>query len=193
MIGYELVDVYDNVLEPEAAKLIDGLVRNCDWRFDYSSHSGKPNKHWHIFCGHNTEEITDLGFDWLLPIWEAAKHKYDFEEKYHITKFKRLYMNAHTHGIEPHIHRDDGDVTMIYYPRMDWHNEWGGGTIVLDEEYNVEKHVTYKGNRLMVFPAHCMHQAQPVSRQCFQLRTCIVFKTVVDGGNPERLNHYGKN
>ena len=31
---------------------------------------------------------------------------------------RRVYMNAHTHGMEPHIHRDDGDLTMIYYPRM---------------------------------------------------------------------------
>ena len=33
---------------------------------------------------------------------------------------ERMYLNAHTHGIEPHPHIDDGDYTIIYYPRMDW-------------------------------------------------------------------------
>jgi len=190
MMGYQLVDVYDNVVEDHVAELIDNRIRECEWKFDYHSHSGKPNKHWHIFCGHNEEEIKELGYDWLLPIWESAKRKFDFEDKYKVDSFVRLYMNAHTHGIEPHIHRDDGDFTMIYYPRLDWKPEWNGGTIVYDEQHEVERHVMYKGNRLMAFPAHCMHQAQPVNRECFQLRTCVVFKTKVMDANPERLNAY---
>ena len=190
MMGYQLVDIYDDVCEPHVAELIDNQIRQCEWKFDYHSQTGKPNKHWHIFCGHDEEEIKKLGYDWLLPIWESAKRKFDFEEKYKVDSFVRLYMNAHTHGIEPHIHRDDGDFTMIYYPRLDWKPEWNGGTVVYDEQHEVERHVMYKGNRLMAFPAHCMHQAMPVNRECFQLRTCVVFKTKVMGANPERLNAY---
>ena len=36
--------------------------------------------------------------------------------------------------------------------------------------------VEYKGNRLVVFDAYLPHQALPVSRECYQLRTCVVFK-----------------
>ena len=93
---------------------------------------------------------------------------------------ERAYLNAHTHGIEPHIHRDDGDMTFIYYPRMDWKNEWGGGTVIYDNDVqNITHHINYKGNRLIKFPANLPHQAQPVSRECYQLRTCVVFKTKV--------------
>ena len=42
---------------------------------------------------------------------------------------------------------------------------------------NVILHAGYKGNRIINFEANAMHQAQPVSRECYQLRTCIVFKT----------------
>jgi len=31
----------------------------------------------------------------------------------------RVYVNAHTHGIEPHLHLDYSNFTMIYYPRLD--------------------------------------------------------------------------
>ena len=42
---------------------------------------------------------------------------------------------------------------------------------------NVVLHIGYKGNRILSFRAKSLHQAQPVSRECYQLRTCIVFKT----------------
>jgi len=104
-------------------------------------------------------------------IWNQVKSKFPNHE------LERAYLNAHTHGIEPHIHRDDGDVTFIYYPRMDWQPKWGGGTSVFDENYNVILHAGYRGNRIMNFEANSLHQAQPVSRECYQLRTCVVFKT----------------
>ena len=64
---------------------------------------------------------------------------------------------------------------MIYYPRLDWQNHWGGGTVV--QETN--QHPTllqYEGNRLITFTANLLHQAQSVSRECYHLRTCVVFK-----------------
>ena len=90
--------------------------------------------------------------------------------KYKVTDYIRMYMNAHTHGIEPHLHVDDGDFTMIYYPRLDWKLEYGGGTLVDGQLLH------NFGNRLIVFDAYLPHMAMPVSRQCYQLRTCVVFK-----------------
>ena len=123
------------------------------------------------YDGEESEEIR------VFKTSDIAKNKYDFANKYKVTQFKRVYCNAHTHGIEPHIHRDDGDQTFIYYPRLDWKPEWGGGTSVFDEDKNVTHHFGYKGNRVISFKAGLMHQAQPVSRECYHLRTCIVFKT----------------
>ena len=85
-----------------------------------------------------------------------------------------MYMNAHTHGIEPHLHVDDGDFTMIYYPRLDWKLEYGGGTLVDG------KLLHNFGNRLIVFDAYLPHMAMPVSRQCYELRTCVVLKCNID-------------
>ena len=163
-----MVEYIDNFLEEHIAQLIDMQLREVSWKYDYDSVKGGSNKHWHIFLGHNVGEIGEF-----VPIWNQISNKYDYE-------MERAYLNAHTHGIEPHIHRDDGDVTFIYYPRMDWKNEWGGGTVIYDNEIsNITNHINYKGNRLIKFDAHLPHQAQPVSRECYQLRTCVVFKTKV--------------
>ena len=163
-----MIEYVDNFLEEHIAQLIDMQLREVSWKYDYDSVKGGSNKHWHIFLGHNVGEIGEY-----VPIWNQISNKFDYE-------MERAYLNAHTHGIEPHIHRDDGDVTFIYYPRMDWKNEWGGGTVIYDNEVsNITDHINYKGNRLIKFDAHLPHQAQPVSRECYQLRTCVVFKTKV--------------
>ena len=169
-----MIDIYDNVLEPHLAELIDLNLKQQTWKYDYHSQQGTPNKHWHVFCGHNPWEVTSNEYEWLMPIWDTAFAKYDFKKKYNVSEFKRLYLNAHTHGIEPHMHMDDGDFTMMYYPRLDWKMDWGGGTVV-DGQL-----VQNIGNRLIIFPAYAPHQAQPVSRQCYDLRTVVVFKTWVD-------------
>ena len=74
-------DIYDNVLEEHIAQLIDMEMKEISWTYDYRSHSDGINKHWHRLCGH--EEI-EPEYNFLSPIWETAKRKYDFENKYKV-------------------------------------------------------------------------------------------------------------
>jgi len=177
------LDIYDNVLEDHVAELIFLEMKEVYWKYDYAGTKGRENKHWHVLCGGSEEDLIENGYDWLLQLWQTIFYKYDFKNAYSIEQPKRIYMNAHTHGIEPHEHIDDGDFTMIYYPRLDWKKDWGGGTVVNGEL------VPYVGNRLIVFDAKAPHQAMPVSRQCYELRSVVVFKTFI-GGNIERLDFY---
>jgi len=179
-----MIDVYDDVLEEHNAILVDEEVKKLAWKYDYLSESGKPNKHWHILCGHNKEECDKSNFYWAHTIFNMFMDKLDFKSKYNVDNYIRIYCNAHTHGIEPHLHIDDGDFTMIYYPRMDWKNEWGGGTLVDDTL------VPYAGNKLVVFTASLPHKAMPVSRECYQLRTCVVFKCNVVDQAKETVEFY---
>ena len=176
--------IYDDVLEKHIAELIHLHMKEVHWKYDYHSLNGQINKHWHVYCGETENEVIKNGFDFVLPLWETAFHKYDFKNTYDVSVYKRIYLNAHTHGIEPHEHMDDGDFTMIYYPRLDWKKDWGGGTRVGEDL------VPYVGNRLIVFNARTPHQAMPVSRQCYELRSVIVFKTYIGAANDERLDFY---
>ena len=176
--------IYDDVLEDHFAEFLSLQMEMVHWKYDYKSDKKEINKHWHVFCGHDEEDVKTRGYEFVLPLWQTMMHKYDFKNVYYVESFKRLYMNAHTHGIEPHEHTDDGDFTMIYYPRLDWQKDWGGGTVVGGEL------VPYVGNRLIVFDAKTPHKAMPVSRECYELRTVIVFKTYVEGANLDRLDFY---
>ena len=187
-----ICQTYDNLLEPHVAEYIESEIRKVHWKYDYNSNKRIGiQSHWHVFCGKDETSVTQNGYDYLLPIWESAAYKLKLEEKYKIIGWKRLYMNAHTNGVEPHIHIDDGDFTMMYYPRLDWKPEWLGGTAIWDDQKkNIDRYCNYIGNRLLIFPAHNWHQAMPVSKYCFELRPVVVFKCFVKGDSVERLDFY---
>jgi len=194
-----VIDVYDDVMEPHVAELIDNEMKKMQWEYGHwKSDKKKEGYHWTRWAGKTEEEIIGNGFEWLLPIWETAKEKYNFVEKYRMEEYVRVYMNAHTFGIEPNIHYDDGDFTLIYYPRLDWKPEWGGGTFIYDADdqlakvhnYTLDKLVDCRPNRLLVFDAYLPHQGQPIIRDCHELRYVIVFKSNVRGFNRDGLDFY---
>jgi len=184
-----VIDIYDDILEPHIAELISAEMKNIRWSYYYHSTKIEPGYHWHIFCGKDEEEVRQNGYELFLPIWEAAYNI--LPEKFEIEGWKRLYANAHTFGVEPNIHTDDGDFTMIYYPQLDWDIKYGGGTFIYKEDgVTVDTVAEYRGNRLLVFDARLPHQAQPVAKNCLELRTCIVFKLYISGANSDRLDFY---
>ena len=192
-----ICDIYDDVLEPHVAELIQSEIKKVPWHYYYSSNKKVPGYHWHVYCGQDSDQVTQRGYDFLLPIWEVVNYKYQLEEKYGIIKWKRLYMNAHTFGIEPNMHHDDGDFTMMYYPRLDWKPEWMGGTAIWgDEGKNIDRYCNYIGNRILLFPAKNKHQAMSVSRFCHELRPVVVFKlyvkdmNLIEEPNSDRLDFY---
>ena len=193
MMNETKIHVYDNVMSDHDSQMISDIMSDTEFRWQYY-HKSDPDQlvyHWHRFAGRTKKEITDNGFEWLLPMWDQFMYKYKFKDIYGIDTFRRIYFNAHTFGIEPRPHTDDGDFTMIYYPLMDWRKDWGGGTIIWNEDdTKIEKHVAYTGNRLMVFPAKRLHQAQPIHIDCFRLRSCIVFKCFTTEVDDARLDYY---
>ena len=186
------IEVHDNLLEPHMAELIEDFMKNqVRWRYYYKSNKQVSGYHWHVYCGVDEEEVRHNDAELLLPIWEAANQKLDLKERFRIQGWKRLYCNAHTFGVEPNIHRDDGDFTMIYYPQIDWKIEYGGGTFVYKEDAEtVDTIAEYRGNRVLMFDAHLPHQAQPVAKNCLELRMCVVFKLWTEGANRDRLDFY---
>ena len=187
-----ICEIFDDLLEPHVAELIDMEIKKIHWKYDYQSNRQIGiQPHWHVFCGESEEEVRERQYDYLLPIWDAAAYKLKLKERFDIVGGKRLYMNAHTFGVEPHMHTDDGDFTMMYYPRMDWQPEWLGGTAIWDDKgKNIAEYSNYVGNRLLIFPAKNNHQAMPVSKYCYELRNVVVFKLYVDGANVDRLDFY---
>jgi len=192
--GSSMVDIYDDILNIKDAKFIHNEMSSVNmlWEYYHRSIGDKQSFHLYRGLGNTDEEIENNKFGWIFPMWENLMYYGKLREKYDINTYRRIYFNAHVYGMEPLRHKDDGDFTMIYYPRLDWKKEWGGGTAVWKDGNDISKLADYKGNRLIVFPARNYHQAQPVSRKCHQLRPVIVFKTFLIGNKQSEKEDYLK-
>jgi hypothetical protein len=114
----------------------------------------------------------------------------------YIGKFKplRIYGNCKPYGLNSYIHRDDGDYTAIYYPALEWHEGWEGGTIFYEEQtdgfMDAINYVTYIPNRMIVFPGHIPHRGMPCDRICYKQRYLVVMKFQRDVNDPEYAKHF---
>lgn len=149
---------------------------------------------WHVAVGNDTQNMgqeTDNhvpeGIDVLWEHTDVAirqihgvKHNVD-----------RWYSNSHTYGMEGPIHRDDGSLTCLYYPTEDFLVDWEGGTSFYNDDISdVIKYAAYKFNRIVIFDAKIPHRAMPITRDCYKMRTSIVFKTSMDVTDPSYAEWY---
>ena len=151
---------------------------------------------WHRSVGNDVQnlytESVDLSIlpDEISNLWYYVEEAITehFSVKHYMTRY---YSNSHTYGVDGSIHTDDGDVTALYYPCMDWDAEWEGGTSFYNKEKDDCIHYSsYKFNRLILFKAKIPHRAMPVTRECYQLRTSVVFKTKMDINDPTYAEWY---
>ena len=171
-----MIEIFDDVLDKENASYIHNCVERWSWKFEYQQTTHLLNKHWY----------NDFPRDSMIPIniWHEQLFK-DIVERLElrgIDSIKAQYCLGHTFGLEQQAHYDACDFTMIYYPKLDWQPEWGGGTLVGDTL------VSYKGNRLLIFSCDQMHQGQPISKQCFELRPIVVYQCYAESAMVERLS-----
>ncbi|HEY2345126.1 MAG TPA: 2OG-Fe(II) oxygenase [Xanthomonadaceae bacterium] len=94
----------------------------------------------------------------------------------------RVYANGHTYGVEGSIHSDSTDeqnyFTTIYYAHGAWELDWAGEIVFFPREMDdISRSVYPKPGRVIMFRGATPHVARSPSRECPELRTCIVFKT----------------
>jgi len=148
-----------------------------------------------------SENIRSEIYDFLLnkPIWcfrggigeNIIWHADDLEENTYFsdyifniiceklnTKFlvKRIYANGQTANMCGTPHQDDGDLTFLYYPNPSWDIKDQGHLVFLNGNTEVDKMVTYKPNRAVIFPASVMHYGDAPHRKFNGLRISLAYK-----------------
>ena len=92
-------------------------------------------------------------------------------------------------------HRDDGDLTFLYYPNPKWPFWWQGHLMFLNkvddppapdggsyhpsDDDDVVRTVAYKPNRAVLFQANYYHYAQAPHRKFNGLRVSLAYKFLV--------------
>jgi Rps23 Pro-64 3,4-dihydroxylase Tpa1-like proline 4-hydroxylase len=88
---------------------------------------------------------------------------------------KRIYCNGQTACQSGVPHTDDGDMTFLYYPNLEWGTMWGGALLFMEDD-EIIKTVSYKPNRAVVFPSNIWHCADAPNKLVTDLRISLAYK-----------------
>ena len=133
------IDVYDDVLSDDLLKFILVELTKMTWNVHgtFSDNVGFFNCVTTDYLSHN----------FLLDLFNEKK----------LTETKellRIYVNLYPPHAGGKPHEDDGDTTLLYLPD-DWKEEWKGELLINEGKESIP----YKKNRLIVFNAAIIHNA----------------------------------
>jgi hypothetical protein len=200
--------VIDNVLNSEDHKSLYNYLKTLKFTSEWSS-TRKRNDQDVSFSWHWNYSFfqVPIGLPAITPeqytkmieehpavqsLWGTVSR--EIENRLGKHNILRLYANCNPYGQNAYIHVDDGEYTMVYYPAIEWKSEWEGGTCLYKgndiEGYDAIRYISYKPNRLIIFPAKIPHRGMPVDKICTAPRYVIAMKLQKDVNNAQYLSEY---
>ena len=156
------ISVYDDFFPIDIQKeIFHKLMTSHAWSY---TGGGEISRFWHVDGLENDDYFSSFLYD---KICQNLNKKF--------SAFSRIYANGQTscqYGV-PHI--DDGDMTFLYYPNLEWQLTWQGGLFFIKNN-EIYKTITYKRNRAVLFPAKIKHYADAPSRLYNELRISLAYK-----------------
>ena len=172
-------DFFPEDLYNRTFKTVDETPLKYGWK---SNNNTDPHGHWNVdIAKRGAANLSDMEFmltGVYKEVWDYMRANLpELEDTVPI----RCYVNAHTYGTDGWIHsdskRDDETTIVIYMVKDKWDADWGGETVFIDKDGDIEKSVLPKRNRISVFIGNQLHGGRALSRACMIKRTVLVYKT----------------
>ena len=155
------ISVYDNFFEEEIQKEIWKKMMRPKW--SYTGGGTTSNRFWHMDGLENEKYFNEYLYE---IICKKLNKKF--------SNILRIYANGQTPGQNGSIHRDDGEMTFLYYANLEWKMEYQGHlNFYID---GGKETVIYKSNRVVLFPADLRHCAEAPSNKAKELRVSLAYK-----------------
>ena len=159
-----MVEIYDDFFTEEIHLEIFNRLRTPRWGLSGGTER-KPEIFWHFDGLEKENYFSEFLYNLIC---EKLNRKF--------SGFKRIYANGQTAGQCGTPHRDDGDLTFLYYPADMWDVKWQGHLIFLDEMGEGDRIVIHKPNRAILFDGKQKHYADAPSRFFNGLRISLAYK-----------------
>ena len=161
----KMIEVYDDFFDEKIhLEIFNKLYYSSNWGIS-GGDSGKPEIFWH----YDNLEKQDYFKDYIYKLI-CKKLNMNFKS------VERIYANGQTAGQGGTPHRDDGDLTFLYYPAPEWNISLQGHLIFLNDSGEANKVVEYKSNRAVLFDGKIAHYADAPSRFFNGLRISLAYK-----------------
>tara|TARA_Y100001963_G_C6666870_1_gene393141 strand:+ start:330 stop:869 length:540 start_codon:yes stop_codon:yes gene_type:complete len=161
------IEIYDNFFSKEDHKKIwESLAYKPRWSFTGGAGGVGGAKFWHLDNLEKEKYFNEYLFEKICSNIDTRK----------FGKVRRIYANGQTGGQWGYPHRDDGDITFLYYPNLDWKLDWQGHLVFIDGKGDIAETVVYRPNRAVLFPAHVMHYATAPHTSYMGIRISLAYK-----------------
>ena len=154
------IEVFDDFFPSNTQRQILRLMERPKWSF---TGGRPPNSFWHM---DGLEEESYFRERLFGSICERLGRTFEIE---------RVYANGQTSLQYGDPHKDDGDMTFLYYPNPEWHYTWNGSLFFISGG-TVKRTIQYRPNRALLFPAGLMHYADAPSKSFPGLRVSLAYK-----------------
>ena len=157
------ISVYDDFFPLKTQKEIFQKLLTSGWSYTGGGGIGadKLSRFWHVDRLENDDYFSSYLYDII-----CKKLNMNF------SGFSRIYANGQTAGQCGTPHRDDGDLTFLYYPNPYWELKFQGHLIFAEQERIIE----YTPNRAVLFDAKLPHYADAPHRWFNGLRISLAYK-----------------
>lgn len=156
------------------------LEEEAKWSYSgWTGHPKEPLRHW-AYVG----DYQPVGL--LREIWTGID--YGLRQDAFNLKPQRFLMNLFGHGDSSWIHKDSekpGDWTVILYLNDHWDINWGGDTVIVEDNEIVHCCAPTPG-KLFLFRSNLLHGARPVSREAPYPRFGLTFQCASDTEGPSK-------
>ena len=162
--------IYDNEIPLNTVKTWEEvLMKDISWKpVGWSGDAREPYRHWAAYPVFEGD---------IKSIWQSLD--YSFKEDGYNLKPERVVTNLFGFGDSSWVHRDtdrSGEFTVLIYLNDFWDINWGGFTMLVDDQYDLIKAVKPMPGRFIMFPSDMIHGAAPVSREAPYPRFSLVYQ-----------------
>ena len=174
----------DNIIHQYVnSGMVFGWKSNADKPYDFGHWTSNPLPNSKIF------PIDHMGKEHMKQhpsvehIWKKIRPFMDDTMLYHV------YLNGQTYGTDTYFHRDSQDWvkklgddyiirTGLIYLNKDWYPDYGGYTVIIDDNNEITKAVMPKMGRIVLFDGHKVHGGTAISRAFPGVRLAMPLKAV---------------
>lgn len=144
------------------------LEKNLDWSYiGWSGEAKEPYRHWASYPPLEGE---------IEKIWKALNVSFK-EDGFNLVPF-HIIANLFGHGDSSWLHRDcdsDHAWTVILYLNAFWDLNWGGETVIV-EDNEIVKAFSPTPGKFIIFKSNMLHGPRPVSREAPYPRFGLTFQ-----------------
>jgi Rps23 Pro-64 3,4-dihydroxylase Tpa1-like proline 4-hydroxylase len=152
---------------------IYGHLIESDW-----SLKRQGNRFYH---DNNNRLTKDFSIDDDLYILSEAIKEISIHINMSMFEISEVYANLYTNETVTTIHTDHYDkqaLTALYFVTPEWEVNWGGELLFFSNDKEIESGLTYKPNRMIIFPSNTPHKVCTVSSSAKSPRLSLAFKLI---------------